>query len=227
MKRLFVVIVLCVLSCYAATAQMNETPCVEVAGYAFVEVEPNEIWLRITIEEKDPNANEKLYEKEKMLFKQLGRLKVDIKSSLFVESYSGNSYKRNGTILSKSYKLRLSDADMVKKTFDALNIIGINKVLVLSTSRNDVSELKSKLRVEAMRNAKARATELAQAIEQSIGSAIYINDYNSDSSPIMLRSVNKSLTMGADVVDEVVGSPEFSNIKLEYRVTVKFRLLEN
>lgn len=225
MRKCIIFLMLSVLGVVSLSAQSHETPCVEVVGYAYVEVEPNEIWVSITIDERESGSKVTLQQLENKLLSVLNGMDIDTKEVLFVNGFSGTTHRRNNGVLYKNYSLRLSSAEQVGNVFDKLQSAGINRVSVVSTGRSDVAELKSKLRVEAMLNAQTRAQELAGAVGQNIGRAIYINDYNVDGTPVIFRAKTNGLSMGAELVTESYEVPEFSNIKLDYRVTVKFSLL--
>ncbi|MBP3420302.1 MAG: SIMPL domain-containing protein [Marinifilaceae bacterium] len=226
MKRMFITLMMSMLMSVSLLAQVQDMPCVEVVGYASIEVEPNEIWVRITIDERESNSKIKLEELERKMLSILKGAGVDTKEALFVNGFSGVTHKRNSGALCKNYSLRLNSAAKVGEVFDKLQEAGINRLAVTSTGRSDVAELKSRLRVESVQNALSRAMELAGAVGQEVGMAIYINDYNVDSSPTLYRAKAVSFAMDNSIVEENYDSPEFSNIKLDYRVTVKFELLQ-
>lgn len=226
MKKFFIVLIVSIFAALPLSAQMSETPCVEVVGYASAEVEPNEIWVRITIDERESNSKVRLIDLERKMLSILNGMGVDTEESLFVDGFSGTNYKRNNGVLYKNYTLKLTSAEQVTEAFGKLQDVGINRLSVTKTGRSDVAEIKSKLRVEAMKSAKARAEELAGAIGQSVGMAIYINDYNVDSAPMVFRAkAAYSLSNDSAVVEESYSAPEFTSVKLDYRVTVKFVLL--
>ncbi len=225
MKRGLMVLIISALSAFPLLAQNHDTPCVEVVGYAYVELEPNEIWVSITIDERESGSKVTLQQLENKMLSVLNGAGVDTKEALFVNGFSGITHKRNNGVLFKNYSLRLTSGEQVSEVFEKLQAVGINDLRVTTTGRSDVAELKSRLRVEAMQNAKKKAQELAGAIGQNIGMAIYINDYNTDGAPIMMRAKATNFVMDAAGVDESYEAPEFNNIKLEYRVTVRFVLL--
>lgn len=225
MKKVLMALMISALSVLSLSAQNHDAPCVEVVGYAYVEVEPNEIWVSITIDERESGSKVTLQQSENKMLSVLNGVGVDTKEALFVNGFFGTTHKRNNGVLFKNYSLRLTSADQVSEVFEKLQAVGINDLRVTTTGRSDVAELKSRLRVEAIQNARKRAQELAGAIGQNIGVAIYINDYNTDGAHIMMRAKNNDFAMDAGVVTESYEAPEFNNIKLDYRVTVRFVLL--
>jgi uncharacterized protein YggE len=80
-----------------------------------------------------------------------------------------------------------------------------------------------------MINAKNVATELAEAVGQSVGACIYIYDANRGVTPtyyndrVMMRSMAKVANEESVVEQEPI---EFKKIKLNYSVSAKFRINE-
>ena len=120
----------------------------------------------------------------------------------------------------------VNDHQLVDKVFEDLQKFGINKLTVTNRSRRDVDALRGKLRVAAVKNAKAKAEELAGALGQEIGVAIQIEDYTADADPVMLRSVARNYkVMDGELANmESYVAPDFQKIKLDYRVRVVFVL---
>lgn len=222
MKKLLIIMVLAVVSVVGLSAQQVNTPYVEVNGYAVMEVEPNEITISITIDEKDSKGKISLKLQEQTMVSRLQKLGIDTEKSLFVEGFSSSSYRRNDGVLYKRYTLIVDSHDLVNKVFDDLQKFGINKLQVTDRSRNDIAALRSELRVAAVKNAKEKAMELAGALGQEIGAAIRINDYNNDSGALRLNKVTIGYQANTNAEDYV--TPEFKKIEIEYRVNVAFVL---
>ena len=226
MKKLLIIMVLAIVSIVGVSAQQLDSPYVSVNGYAVMEVEPNEITISITIDEKDSKGKISLKLQEQTMVSRLQKLGIDTEKSLFVEGFSSSSYRRNDGTLYKRYALIVDSHDLVNKVFEDLQRFGINKLVVTKRSRNDIAALRSELRVAAVKNAKEKAMELAGALGLEVGVAIQIEDYSNDSDPIMFRGVTlgyqANYRKDSDVEDYV--APEFQKIKLDYRIRVVFVL---
>ena len=96
-------------------------------------------------------------------------------------------------------------------------------------SHSQIDRLREEVRVEAIRNARANAATLAEAIGQQVGKCFYIYDSNSDVMPayynnaVVMRSMKAMDTAeaGSGQEDE---SLDFKTIKLQYSVQAKFVL---
>ncbi len=200
---------------------------ISVIGSAEMEVEPNEIWLAITINEEDSKGKVTVAEQESTMKSVLRSLGVDPKEALSVKDMSSTLYKKSTGVTSKAYNLKLGDAATVVAVFNALNDKGITDIKLSKVTRNDIPELKRQLRTEAMKNAKSKAEELAAPLEQTVGKAFYIQDSNSDTGSIFPQS-NGLVLMRSASSDSTGSTPddatEFQKIKLQYSISVKFFL---
>jgi uncharacterized protein YggE len=142
---------------------------------------------------------------------------------------SSNYFKRGNSLSKASYQLLLSSSEQVVKVYDSLATIGISDINIVRVSHSDIEQFKSQCRKEAMINAKKVATELAEAIGQSVGSCIYIYDANRDvthtyhNDRIVMRAMAKATNEITTIEEEPI---EFKKIKLSYSVNAKFRINE-
>lgn len=231
MKRTFLILALVValVSGYAQEKNFIDQNYIEVNGYAEKLVKPNEIYLKIIINEKD-FKNKRLSEIEKSMIEKLKDIGIDVKKQLTVLDYSSNFKKywliKLEVIQEKEYQLLLSDAQTVGKTFQNLSALGIANVFISRIDHSDIEKLKMETKTSAIQLAKKNATGLANAIGQEVGRALYIVEgYEQPfrSSNTMLGF--KVAPTNEDVTnDTYVPNIEFEDIELKSSVTVRFEL---
>ena len=113
------------------------------------------------------------------------------------------------------------------RAWQAVDKRGISDVTILKGSHSKIDEYKEEVRVEAIRNARANAATLAEAIGQTVGQCFYIYDSNSNVMPVMydnavlMRSAKAYGAVEAAAEEEPL---EFKTIRLEYNVQAKFVL---
>lgn len=130
---------------------------------------------------------------------------------------------------SKSYVLKVSSADMLAKVFSSLADINITNMDINKVTRNDLPELKMKLRGEAMKAAKANAEALAGAVGQKVGKAFQITDYNSFGGGEIMYDNAAYKSRTSNVMFQAEGAADqdslsFKNLKLSYSVNARFIL---
>ena len=234
MKKLMLIAAALMIGSAAVQAQTQEAypSNISVTGKAERELVPNEIYVKIIIDEADGKSKATVAEQERKMIAELRKLGIDVEKDLQVGDMTGDlkSYvlKKDKVQTSKSYILKVRDAETLGKVYESLGNMNISKMSITKVTRNDLDKIRMELRVEAMKNAKEIAGELAGAVGQKIGKAYNIVDYNyegggiiyyDNAAPIARAKVEMVAASGADDT-----SLEFQNLKLSYSVSVKFIL---
>ena len=229
MKRiiLLALAVVMTIGAQAQTPQAQAFPSfVEVNGVAEREVEPDRIYLTITINERESKGRITVEKQEQDMIVALRKLGIDTKEQLRVNDISSSRLKRTQAVTTKSYQLLLTEPTLVGEVIATLQEAGITAIGIEKATRSDIEQIRGEVRDEAMRNARATAQSLAAAIDQTIGKAFYINYYQS-SQPAVFRMMKANVVMtesAADGAVPTVEQPEFRKIKLSATVQAKFVL---
>ena len=237
MKRTFILsatiaALMIILPSATATAQNVTEPYIDISTKVHREVMPDELYLRITISEKDYKGKKSLEELQRAMIKALEKNGIDITESLTL-NYMGSdiSYK----IFSKkvvpnseaTYILKLHDATTMQQVIASLEEQQISSIELERVKFTKVKELKQEMAVEAMKQAQAEAKVLAGAIGQEIGKAITIStwtDCDEQQANVMYNSKLRDLSFAS--FDEVVVVPTLNISKTTYtfRANVRFEL---
>lgn len=225
MKRIFIIL-LALATTLPVMAQSVEENYVQVNGSAEVEVVPNEFYLTIVLDESDTKGRQEIELQRRQMISALKSLGMDTEKQLTMENLSSSYFRRGTSLAVAKYQLQLSTSEQVVAVYDKLGDMGISDITISRVSHTDIDKYKSQCRKEAMVNAKQVATELAEAVGQSVGSCIYIYDsnrniplsYNNDG---VMVSYTKSRNAAAPEAEQPV---EFKKIKLSYYITAKFQL---
>ena len=212
-----------------STAQTATQPYIDINATVEREVTPNELYLQITISEKDYKGKKTLEEMQEAMIGALKINRIDIPECLTL-SYMGSeiSYKAfSKNMIAKTeatYLLKLNDATTMQNVIASLEERQISDIELVRTKYTGEKELKAEMGVEAMQQAKAEAQILAGAIEQEIGKAINISYWMSsgESQPRLYKSQARSMTEEA-IADNSVMQPVISIGKNTYRFTVNVR----
>ncbi len=227
MKRLLIALV--ALTFALPVFAQEEENYIQVNGTSEMEIVPNQFYLSITLDEGDTKGKQAIEVQRKQMIAVLKALGIDTEKQLTMADMSSSYFKRGTSLSIAKYQLLLSTTEQVVSVYDKLSEIGISDIDISRVSHTDMEQFKSKCRQDAMKNAKAIATELATAVGQTIGSCIYIYDSNRGITPsyyndgiMLMRSVAK---ISAEMAEEPT-PVEFKKITINYSVTAKFRLNE-
>ena len=213
-----------------AAAQTQEAfpSYIQVNGRAEKEIVPDEFYLSIVIAERDSKGKISVEQQQKAMIAALKRDGIDVEKQLKVANLSSEFFKKNSSVATAKYQLRLGSAAEVSKAWQTLDDLGISNVSIQKVSHSQLEQLKQQVRIEAMQDARSSAQMLAGAVGQSIGKCFYVYDSNNDVIPayynngIMMRSMKMMDTAAEGAAEEE--SLDFKTIKLQYSVQAKFVL---
>lgn len=228
MKKLIAMAVVALMALPAA-AQMQEAypSYIQVTGRAEKELTPDEFYLQIVINERDSKGKISVESQQRDMVAALRKLGVDVEKQLKMANLSSEFFKKNTSVAMAKYQLQLGSSGEVAKVWQALDGLGISNISILKVTHSQLDKYKQEVRLEAMRNARESAQEMAGAIGQTIGKCFYIYDSNSNVLPVMYDNavLMRSAKATADTESAVEEDPlEFKTIKLEYGVQAKFVL---
>ncbi len=200
---------------------------VEVSSSAYREVAPNLVYLSITINERESKGRITVEEQERDMVAVLKKLGIDTKTDLRVSDLSSSQLKRSQAVKTKSYQLKMTDVALVGSVYVALNEIGITTINIENVTNTNRDSIEDELRVEAMRNARANAKLMAEAIDQTIGKAFYIHTYDVSVSTVRNEMDGVVVTAfgatkRADAPEPVI--TELRKIRISVQVRAKFVL---
>jgi len=200
---------------------------IQVTGRAEKELTPDEFYLQIVINERDSKGKISVESQQRDMVAVLRKLGVDVEKQLKMANLSSEFFKKNTSVAMAKYQLQLGSSGEVAKVWQALDDLGISNISILKVTHSQLDKYKQEVRLEAMRNARESAQEMAGAIGQTIGKCFYIYDSNSNVLPVMYDNavLMRSAKAVADAESVAEEDPlEFKTIKLEYGVQAKFVL---
>lgn len=183
MKKTFLIALAIIMGLGTAYAQQNNT--IETSVNVRKEVIPDEIFISITINEKDNKGKVSVEEQQKQMIRALASLGIDTKEALTVDNMGStlkqNTLRKDNIFISKRYTLKVSSAKDASNAIQALKGIDIAQTYVSRVAISDSleREVKNQLLVEAAQKAQENARILAEAVGCKAGKAVYIQNYYS------------------------------------------------
>lgn len=183
MKKTFLIALAIIMGLGAAYAQQNNT--IETSVNVRKEVIPDEIFISITINEKDNKGKVSVEEQQKQMIRALASLGIDTKEALTVDNMGStlkqNTLRKDNIFVSKRYTLKVSSAKDASNAIQALKEIDIAQTYVSRVAISDSleREVKNQLLAEAAQKAQENARILAEAVGCKAGKAVYMQNYYS------------------------------------------------
>jgi uncharacterized protein YggE len=214
------------------TAQDNGSlRYIEVRGSAETEVEPDEMMLNIGIQEyweeefekkkepKDYRTKVPLDEIEDSVIKSLRKAGI-AKEDVRVGSI-GNYWREQGKefLFSKQLQVKITDFAKVNQLISLLDSKGIRNMNIGGFSHSDMDSIRKKIKSDALKNAREKASWMLQSLEEELGEVLYISEI-SDGFVVPFRSESRMLA--ADAANESID--QVQKITVSYQVNVRFRI---
>lgn len=215
-------------------AQKNfiDQPYIETNVKADTLVIPDKIYLSIQLNEADSKNKKSVEEQEKVLENTLRKLQIDLKNDLslldFLSNFKNYFLKGQNVIKSKMYSLLIRDAMTAGNVLSELEKVGISNVQIERTEYSKADEIIALLKAKAVKKSKKSAENLAQALDQKIGKAIYISDINTVANSLQGQAPGLMIRGMASLYgsrNEQIPYVEFKKVAFEVQVTAKYILM--
>ncbi|MBE6196833.1 MAG: SIMPL domain-containing protein [Rikenellaceae bacterium] len=200
---------------------------IQVSGRAEREITPDRFTLQIEITERDSKGKISVEEQQRAMVSTLKRLGIDPEKQLKVADNSSELLRRKQAVASALYELKLNSMEQMRTAWSALTELNLKSIRLVKADYSRLEEVRRELRMEAMRNARQTAEELATAIGQQAGRCFYIVDWSNDSAPrlydnaVMMRTKS---TVDEESIEAESEPLEFRSTRLSYQVQTKFVL---
>ena len=232
MKKGILIAIAVIMGLGTIYAQQNNT--IETSVNVKKEVIPDEIFISITINEKDNKGKISVEEQQKQMIKALSSLGIDTKAALTVDNMGStlkqNTLRKDNIFISKRYTLKVSTAKDASAAIQALKEIDMAQTYVSRVAISDSleREVKNQLLVEAAQKAQENAKILASAVGCKAGKAVYIQNYysfDSSAGSRMLTVAYKAVKDNAsEITEESAQELEVTKKSLNITVNCKFLL---
>ena len=226
MKRMMIVVATLLMASplFAQQKTFLDQPYIEVTGRAEMEVAPDEIYVRITINEQDSKGKTTVLQQEKDMVRRLKDLGIDVDKKLVVQDMMNAQLKKD-VATSKSYMLEVNSATQLAHVFQALQTIGISDAAVERTDVSNMDELRQQVRGASAKAARQNAETLAAALGQKVGKAIFVQDNSYYSRPYSNVVLTRTMKVAdAGVAATAAPTLEFQKITIDHSVLVRFML---
>ncbi|WP_299436171.1 SIMPL domain-containing protein [uncultured Aquimarina sp.] len=204
---------------------------IDVTGRAEMKIIPNQIYLKVFLNENDNKGREKVEILEKKMIMTLKEIGIDIEKNVSVADFSSTFnfgfLKKTDIRKSREYQVLVEDAEKVGNVIAALEKNNISNVSVDRVDHSDMEKFRKDVKIKAIKAAREKAIFLTAAIDQEIGKAIYIQELSNAYQPSQ-SNINYQLNSNSYASRRAIAEvprASFKKIELTYGVSIKFILL--
>ncbi len=219
---------LLILTTTLVMAQQNQKPSVDVTGEGIVSIIPDQVTInaRVEITGKDAKTvkqqNDAIVNEVFSMLKKLGIEDKNIQTDYIrlSKNYEYNS-KTYNYAANQAISIKLMSLDNYERVMNGLLQSGINRIDGVNFASSKQNDLEQEARKKAVMNAKMKANDYAGALQQSVGRAIQISEFQQNSSP---QPMYKAMAMEGDMAggQQTIAPGE---MEIKVRVNISFELL--
>lgn len=212
------------------SAPTKETPYIEVVGTGEMEVIPDQIYISFTLKERyDGKKKIELEDQEKEMKKRMMKLGIDLNDLQLADAssdYIKIKRKKEDVIASKDYLLKVSSTKTLGQVFDLLDEINAFNADIQRVDHSDIKNFRKQVKMMAVQAAKEKAGYLLEAIGESIGKPLFIQERENydEFQPFRKSALMANVTMEAAGQDANLPELSFQKIKLKYSVFARFAI---
>jgi uncharacterized protein YggE len=207
---------------------------ITVSGSAEMEVVPDQINVNIQLKEYQKKGdNKKDLETIKAHFLGSARSLGIADSLISIVSYSGQGdyytskkKKKDPDLLASiTYQVRFSSSRLMDQLVEKLDDEATQSFAIVSVSHSKLLEYRKQLKIRAIQAAKEKGIYLSEAINESLGNAVTINEPD-EWNPYVMDNVRMNTQVSNATMDHGGGFSEidFKKMKLKFNVSVVFAL---
>lgn len=230
MKKIFFLLLFFPFLAFAQTA-LPVTKSITVTGTAEKEIVPDEIYFQVILKEFVKDKNKVSLDKiEKDFMKALQDAGIP-QSSITIDQVYGQRWRQKRRsdaelLSSKSFRIKVSNPNIMDDVMDKVIPEAIENVEITDYTHSKMSEYKRELKIEAIKAAKVKAGYLLTAIDEQLGEALEVSEYDNISyaQPITYAQTSNVYMYSNSDGDASDYEAGFKKIKISYSVTVKFRI---
>ncbi len=235
MKKIIVLLVAILAHSVLFGQQKNfiDQNYIEVQGSAELEVTPDELYVVIKIHEKDKKDSQPLEQIERQMLDRLKGIGIDLQKEISVKDYVSNFkyywLKKSDILKSKEYEIVVKDMAILGKIYSELEKIDISNIKIDRVSHSEIEKFRRQVKIDAIKIAKEKASEMTEAIGQKITKAIHIQENTSNlytNFNVANIMVQGSRSFSPSYDEDKIDLPtiEFQKIKLSYSVLARFEM---
>lgn len=224
-----IILLFAALGTFAVQAQQinNITPAVTVNGEGIVKVIPDEVIIKSRIEHDGDNPQDVKKQNDAVVDAVIKYLKSEGVPEKNIQTDYMNLNKNynydNKTysyVANQAISIKLDDLKNYEKIMSGLLKAGLNRIDGVQFKSSEMDKYLAEARKKAVLDAKAKASDYATSLNQSIGKAISISEVQTSNYPPMYR-MNEMKASSDSMEQETIAPGE---MEISAKVTVAFEL---
>ncbi|MEZ5422670.1 MAG: SIMPL domain-containing protein [Pyrinomonadaceae bacterium] len=197
---------------------------IEVVGTAERMVVPDELTFRITLSERGTGRSKITINSRKRAFvlslkRSVSMWRKDRRSTTSARYFR---YRRTRDVLAtQNYRLVIRDLEKVAKLQEIADKLNVSSLDLVLAENAHIEDIRQELRIEAIKNARAKAEYIMSAIAGHVGSAIFVKEVVPGESRYVLDGYAYANAVNASVIQPLSFAPEKETVTIIARFEIK------
>lgn len=232
MRKFASIVLLICFSFFKLSAQqppIADKPFIEVNGTSELEIDPDEIFIRIVLTERPEGKDKITIERlEELLKKEVKDLGIDL-SNLTVQNASADYTKfkmmKKEVVQSRQYILKIGSQTILAKLFERLDKINVTDAWIERIAHTKIAQFEKEAREKAVKSAREKAEYMVIAAGMKLGMPLYMmeNGTTNDGTMIPGRKGMYMVMAEADMAEEPE-MPSLRKLKVTSSVLIRFEI---
>lgn len=208
-----------------------EKPFIEITGSSELKVIPDEIYISITLYERQEKGDQLSITKQEKKMKEglmsIGISMDDLSVADANSDYVKIKFRKKDVVSETKYTLLVHDGTTVGKVFEKLDELKIQNAYISKVDHSQMDSLRREVRIMAMKAAKEKADYMLNAIGENTGKPMIIREQtNTPMYRNTITNANESLKSHYNDEFDTIVEPvlQFQKIILTGMVYVKFEI---
>lgn len=178
--KVYITTLALLLSTFVSLAQVAEPkPYIEITGTSEIKVDPNQIFINITLEENTDKSKKDISEQEQDLIKALQSVGIAKEKLVVTDAnahYGKSGFLSKDVVNRKQFELEVKDATEARKAFEQMDKLTIKNAYISRVDHTEMEEYKKQAKIKAIKAAKEKATYLLEAVGEELGGALIVTE---------------------------------------------------
>jgi uncharacterized protein YggE len=164
-----------------ATAHMaaDPKPFIEITGTSEIKIDPNQIFIRIKLEENTDKSKININEQEENLIKALQSVGISTEKLVVTDAnafYGKSGFLSKDVVNTKQFELEVKNPTQAKQAFEQMDKLNIKNAYISRVDHSQMEKYKKQAKIDAIQEAKERATYLLEAVGEELGGALIVRE---------------------------------------------------
>ena len=231
MRKLIWIVLITCLSFTQASAQQpvaSDKPFIEVYGTSEIEVDPDELFIRIVLTERPDGKDRISIDKlEDLLKKEIKDLGIDL-SNLTVQSATADYTKfkmmKKEVVQSRQYVLKLHSQAVLAKLFERFDKINVTDAWIERIGHTKLAQFEKEAREKAVKSAREKADHMVNAAGMKLGAPLFMTENGTSNDGAMGMARKNYLVMAEADLNEEPEMPALRKLKVSSTVLIRFEI---